>query len=112
MMCHKLLHLECTILLYCFVCLPSTGFKHVLICIFFKAEVCSRHGSEGGKCVPDKDGLLDLGPFAVRGMQCKSSIDLTSVVSILKGQMNKILTLCTVFADWNACFQLIKEAWL
>lgn len=68
MMSHKVLYLECIILIIQFCLLFSIDFKHVLI-YFFKALLCTRHGQaqsrnhcEGGKCVPDKGGLLDLGP--------------------------------------------------
>lgn len=83
----------------------------------FKAELCTgpgqaqnRNPCEGGKHLPDEGGLLELGPSAVHGKQCKRFTDLMSVVSILQGQMKELLTLCPFFQIGNSCFQLLKEA--
>lgn len=84
------------------------GFVLSMFKSIFKAELCTgpgqaqnRNPCEGGKHLPDEGGLLELGPSAVHGKQCKRFTDLMSVVSILQGQMKELLTLCPFFSDWK-----------
>lgn len=105
----------CKILYYLFV---YFGFVLSMFTSTFKAELCTgpgqsqnRKNCEGGKHQPDEGGLLDLGPSALHGKQCKRFTDLSSVVSILKGQMKKLHLLYVFFFQiGNSCFQLIKKA--